>query len=228
MHFTIGENAGILLMQIAQEHLLERYDPEKALNTITGSLVGIPITMARDVLIGDKVLEVDVESQEFIVATYDESKHEDFPRVDIKEWYIRTHKRIGDDGRKLHSGLGKAIKYNSSSYGSFKKEFDFASIIQFIHGNSKPVLQELDYDHRVDDIKSVITTVKRFVEKSNRAYYLMDWLEATYPKKYEPTDNPLESISRGRHNVVDMLDIRLRQLLGNGIQAILEEMTAEC
>ena len=46
VHFTLGDNAGILLMQIAQEALLCELDPEKAVKVITTSLMGCPNNIA--------------------------------------------------------------------------------------------------------------------------------------------------------------------------------------
>jgi hypothetical protein len=227
VHFTIGEGAGKLLMEIAQEHLLDRLNPEKALETITGSLTGIPNSLALNVLVGDYVILVDVEDQMFEVEQRDPVKHEDYPFIDVKEWYKKTHKQIGDDGRDLYSGLGRALKYNSTNYGSFKMEFDFANIIKFINGNSDPLIHELESDHNLQDLKGAITTIKKFIEKADKSYKIMDWFEAMYPEKFEPTNNPLDYISRGRHNVIDLLGIRLQKLLGRGIQEILKEMDEE-
>lgn len=43
VHFTLGDDAGKLLMQIAQEALLYELDPEKAIKVITTSLMGVRI-----------------------------------------------------------------------------------------------------------------------------------------------------------------------------------------
>lgn len=58
VHFTLGDNAGILLMQIAQEALLCELDPEKAVKVITTSLMGCPNNIALKILKGDMVCEV--------------------------------------------------------------------------------------------------------------------------------------------------------------------------
>lgn len=41
VHFTLSDDAGKLLMQIAQEALLYELDPEKAIKVITTSLMGV-------------------------------------------------------------------------------------------------------------------------------------------------------------------------------------------
>lgn len=58
LHFTLGENAGRLLVDIAREHLLYSYNPQKALETITSSLTGCPKDIALDIIIGKLILLV--------------------------------------------------------------------------------------------------------------------------------------------------------------------------
>ena len=41
-HFRVGDRFGILLTEIAQEHLTEHNNPVQALKTITESLHGCP------------------------------------------------------------------------------------------------------------------------------------------------------------------------------------------
>jgi hypothetical protein len=51
-HFRVGEDLGLRLMEIAQEHLTERNDPIQALKTITDSLMGCPTDLAIQILLG--------------------------------------------------------------------------------------------------------------------------------------------------------------------------------
>jgi hypothetical protein len=50
LHFRVGSDAGLLLMTIAQEHLLYTLNPEKAVKTITESLSGCPVSMALKII----------------------------------------------------------------------------------------------------------------------------------------------------------------------------------
>lgn len=50
VHFTLGDDAGKLLMQIAQEALLYELDPEKAIKVITTPLMGCPDNIALKIL----------------------------------------------------------------------------------------------------------------------------------------------------------------------------------
>ena len=98
MHFTIGANFGILMGNIAQEHLIYGLDPIKALETFTKSFVGMSEEIALGLLtgkdfvlepnencevfvrpreVGDKypVLDADGLIERFILQTVDEAKN---------------------------------------------------------------------------------------------------------------------------------------------------------
>src|ERR1035437_5394861 len=81
-HFTIGEDLGLRLMEIAQEHLTEGNNPVKALKTITESLTGCPTDIALQILMGKLVLPVDVDTQEVICQDRIAGVHDRFPKID--------------------------------------------------------------------------------------------------------------------------------------------------
>jgi hypothetical protein len=56
INFMVGDDAGRLLMQIAQEHLLLNYNPSQALKTITECLIGCPMKLALQILKGDNFI----------------------------------------------------------------------------------------------------------------------------------------------------------------------------
>lgn len=50
VHFTLGERAGQLIVDIAREHLIYSLNPDKALKAIKDSLIGCPTETALDIL----------------------------------------------------------------------------------------------------------------------------------------------------------------------------------
>ena len=50
VHFTLGDDAGKLLMQIAQEALLYELDPEKTIKVRNGFLHGVTMRMRFPIL----------------------------------------------------------------------------------------------------------------------------------------------------------------------------------
>jgi len=92
IHFIIGEDLGLRIMEIAQEHLIYSYDPEKAIRSITDSLMGCPVDLALQILKGDMVLPVDVESQQ-VICQDREPEHDQYPIIDINYQLQKNEKR---------------------------------------------------------------------------------------------------------------------------------------
>ena len=77
LHFRVGETAGLLLTQIAWEHLLYNYNPNKALAAIEDSFGGeVPRELTLAIIKGDMIILVDVEDQMFNVTSFLEGIHE--------------------------------------------------------------------------------------------------------------------------------------------------------
>lgn len=111
VHFTLSDDAGKLLMQIAQEALLYELDPEKAIKVITTSLMGCPDNIALKILKGDMVCVVMDDKQTIEIATYDRFLHKDFPRPNLSSWYERNHKEIGDTAREYYRALEQIARF---------------------------------------------------------------------------------------------------------------------
>lgn len=59
MKFILGENTGKLLVDIAREQLLYKYNPEQAVKTLTDSLDGLSRELALEIILGKFILTVD-------------------------------------------------------------------------------------------------------------------------------------------------------------------------
>lgn len=94
VHFTLGDDAGKLLMQIAQEALLYELDPEKAIKVITTSLMGCPDNIALKILKGDMVCVVMDDKQTIEIATYDRFYIRIFPDPTCPRGMKETIKRL--------------------------------------------------------------------------------------------------------------------------------------
>mgnify|MGYP004709299823 CR=1 FL=1 len=95
VHFTIGEDMGIRLMEIAQEHLICNNNPEKAITAITDSLIGCPVDYALKILKGDIVLFVDVENQSIMPTERIPEIHDRiFPKIDVIDYMEKQQKQI--------------------------------------------------------------------------------------------------------------------------------------
>ena len=85
LHFTLGDDAGKLIMEIAQETLTIQLEPEKALGVITDSLVDIPEQIALDILVGKRLIVVNDDHVSVNVIDRDQ-EHSDYPILIPSEW----------------------------------------------------------------------------------------------------------------------------------------------
>ena len=107
VNFRIGEDLGIILMNIAQEHLLYSLDPEKAVRTIAESLIGCPTDTALLILQGALVLPVDEDTQEVICVPREAGVHDMFPVLEIEKWSDRQVAEIEKHGNDLRDSLAE-------------------------------------------------------------------------------------------------------------------------
>jgi hypothetical protein len=174
LHFTIGENGGLLLTQIAQEKLLYDFNIEKAILVIEESLVGCPRELTLQIINGDVVILVDVDKQEFIVTQFMEGVHDKigYERLNLTDFLIRKLEDIestGEDFKKAIDDMMYKMKYRTIG-----KRFNYSQILDFLSGNDKAILDEFLFDDEVYELESLIKAVKMYMEKSMKIMGMVD------------------------------------------------------
>ncbi len=197
VHFTVGEDAGMLLMQIAQEHLIYNNDVEKALKTITDSLTGCPMDLALKILVGDYVIEVDVEDQQFMVDERDDAIHTIFPKIDVFKWCRDKSIEIAQNGKGLKQAIDE-IAY-TIKHKSVKVNYSYEQIFEFIAGNNNVILEDLRDTQEVSELILLIKICKDYIDKSLKLRKVITWFEKTYPQKFENLDMDMEDIADNSH-----------------------------
>jgi signal recognition particle subunit SEC65 len=218
LHFKIGADAGILLMNIAQEHLLYELNPEKAIKVFTDSFgEECPMEMKLKILKGDMVIIVDEKDQMFVIV--DREKHHEtiFPKLDIPEWYKRKHNEIGKNGKNIYTNLGLLMNEMADNNGRIDIDFSYENIIKFTEGDVDPILEELSLNNKINEIEDIIRVTKNYLETTQKIWNVMDWLQANYPKyfTYPPvhSDDPYEHIITEHHEVVDLIITRISEFI---------------
>jgi len=189
INFSIGEEAGIRIMEIAQEHLLYNYNPEQAVKTITNSLIGCPEDLALQIIKGDMVLPVDVETQE-VICQDRLPEHEDiYPKLNIQYWMSNRHYDIIKFGNNLLISFEDIQHEIKKGKGKFKFQFDYESILKFVQGDNNAVLNELWDDIDIKALEFIITTAKKYIETSLKIKSTMLWINNTWGcDEYETID----------------------------------------
>lgn len=109
VHFSLGANAGRVVMEIAQEHLLYDYNPKQALETFTRSFNGMSNELAKKILVGKELIIVPDEDGVSIDVT-ERPDDSDYPIIDIDSWVANKASWIAETGRALRNDLAAYIK----------------------------------------------------------------------------------------------------------------------
>lgn len=163
LHFTLGENAGRLLVDIAREHLLYSYNPQKALETITSSLTGCPKDIALDIIIGKLILLVDEDRVTFNCVNFNPEIHGGiFERLDAEGWAERKlldMKRVSNEWSKALKELEKSIvKHN----GRFEFTVKYDALLQYFYDGTADNLINIDEDDTINLMCGCIKGVEEF------------------------------------------------------------------
>ncbi|MDD5013590.1 MAG: hypothetical protein PHW73_00625 [Atribacterota bacterium] len=197
VNFRIGADMGILLMQIAQEHLIYNYNPKKAVETITESLHGCPVELALKIIKGDVILVVDEEEQNIITVDRDDSIHTIFPKLDLTNWISKESSDIYTAGRELIKTMNDALY--TMKYNHVYVTFEYSSVIDYVCGNDRGLLDELDRIEEISRVALLIKVTKQLIEKSMKIQSVIDFIKFAYPETFT------EDCQRKYDNLVDTL-----------------------
>lgn len=178
--FTLGDGAGKLLIDIAREHLVYSYNPQKALNTIQNS-INCSKETALDIIIGKMILLTHEDRVSFNGVMYDPSIHKEiFPPLDIESWAekkLLEMKQISKEWDSAILELRNAIIKNS---GEFDFSVRYEDLIKFFYDGDSENLIDTDND-TLGSIKCCVVGIKNFIEQSFKVVYVIEWMYRAYP-----------------------------------------------
>lgn len=180
VHFTLGEGAGLLIVNIAREHLMYSLNPDKALKTIKDSLVGCPTEIALDILIGKLILITNEDKVSLNAIQYTPDMKDEFPMLDIEKWAeneLLKMKRIGREWDSALLHLRNAIIKNS---GRFDFTVKYDHLVKYFYDGDADNLIELD-DDIVSNIKGIVVGIKNFMGECLKTLSVIEWLYKAYP-----------------------------------------------
>jgi|GEM_PF-2320214 len=180
VHFSVGEDLGLRLMEIAQEHLTERNNPIQALKTITESLGGCSNELAIQILKGDLVLPVDVETQEVICQPRIIGVHDIFPKIDINNFIENRTNKIKKYGGYIIDAFNDFEKKRYVNNNHITINFNYEDIFKFVSGDDDVMLDELRDNYEIDSISNLFETTQKFIEETMKAQSTMDWMMKTF------------------------------------------------
>ncbi|MEG0580366.1 MAG: hypothetical protein RR490_10665, partial [Niameybacter sp.] len=178
--FTLGDGAGKLLIDIAREHLIYSYNPQKALNTIQNS-INCSKEIALDIIIGKMILLTHEDRVSFNGVMYDPSIHKEiFPPLDIESWAekkLLEMKQIAKEWDSALLELRNAIIKNS---GEFDFSVRYEDLIKFFYDGDSENLIDAD-NNTLGSIKCCVVGIKNFIEQSFKVVSVIEWMYRAYP-----------------------------------------------
>lgn len=173
VHFRVGADFGITLMQIANEHLLYGNDLDKALRVFTDSLGGeVPQELVKQLLSGEQIILVDEENQMFNVVKRKKYPHLDniYPaQIDFNAFVIDKQKELDDHCNDLEHSLDFILdkfRYRTT----YSLDISVESLMKYIYGKEDEFIADLmdgfEYDDNIQQMKSLIRITRDFIEKS--------------------------------------------------------------
>ena len=183
LHFRVGADMGITLMQISQEHLLYNADPVKALSVFSDSFGGeCPLDLQLALLRGDKVVTVDVDDQMFNVVDREDEHDALYPaRIDFEEFFQNKQKQMDEHCEDFSEGVNyimRELKYKIT----YNINFSVDAVIEYISGNDEMMMEELRDDYDLNQYAAIVKFAKQFIEKSMKLEQLSKTIQSYYPE----------------------------------------------
>ena len=226
VHFTVGEDLGLRLMEIAQEHLLYNLDPSKAVLAITDSLMGIESRMdlVYGILRGDYVLPVDVDTQEVMLSEREEGQDDRFPKLNIQDWYKRQANEMLESGVALNKAIERLVF--DLQHHKFKASYDLGQVLKYVAGGNKDILEDLLEDNEdFGRVANVVNVVKKYIERSLKVKSVIDWSRKTYPEDFKEEKRYIKDFTRYQKILADVM-ISFKELYETDFSRV-ERLTPE-
>ncbi len=188
LHFRVGADMGIILMQIAHEHLVYNQNVDKAIATFTESFGGeIPEDLLKQLLIGEQVVLVDEEEQMFNVVLRAEYPHLDdmYPKLDLIEFAEKKNKELEKNCKEIDRTLDIIIdKFRYTEvYNDFR--FSTAAVVAYLYGDDEVMQEEIRDDYNLNQMQTIIRLTKQFIEKSMALKAMFERLGSWYGQELE-------------------------------------------
>lgn len=180
VHFTLGEGAGMLITNIAREHLLYSLNPSKAVEAIKGSLVGCPTEIALDILIGKLILITNENKVSLNAIQYTPDMKDEFPMLDIEKWAENELLKMKRIGREWDSALLHFRNTIIKNSGRFDITVKYDHLVKYFYDGDADNLIELD-DDIVSNTKGIVVGIKNFIGECFKTLSVIEWLYKAYP-----------------------------------------------
>lgn len=176
VHFSLGDDAGKLLVDVAREKLLYELNPEAAVSVFTSSL-GCDRQLALDILIGRNILTVSEDHLLFNCRRYNiETDKEEFPQLDAYLWMEQKQMEIYKYS-KLYLKSLRTLSRKVDRRESITLDITYVELIEELnHYNGKANLSSFDTTGEIHSVQSLYNAIKDFLYAVEQYKTVAIWL----------------------------------------------------
>lgn len=181
VHFRLGEDFGISITEIAQEHIQYNYDIRKGIDAIMGSFPGMELPMALKIIKGDYVIEVAENGEEVIVNTERNASHSRYPVFDIEGWIVRKYGEIYETGKEFIVPLqynGGKFRYRERIIVDIPVSAMKSLFAGTLEGND--VLEYILADEKISNLYELLNIVKGYSKTSLQIHETITAVQALF------------------------------------------------
>lgn len=194
LNFRIGNNMGLLIMNIVHEKLLYDLDPYSALEKLTDLLPDLPDVLYYKIIKGDNVITVNTETQNFVIVKRDKNIHTEYPKIDIIKWIRDKQNNILTTSKQLYRTI-KELLIKSNRYGyHIDVSLPYEHLIKFFEGNNDDILDDIIYNEDILNLELIIRVIKDFINKTQKIHNVINWFKIKYPYYFDKNDTRYQYI----------------------------------
>ncbi len=181
LHMRLGKNFGILLAQIAQEHIQYNYDVKKGLETIIEGLPGVPLDMALKIIKGDYIIEVAENGEEVVINTERNETHSAYPIFNVGQWCGDKYQQIFKEGGVIEDIL-KTIRSKFIHRSKIWVDIPVSSLRGLFAGtiNGDDIVEILLDDEYIGRAYDGAVLAKKYLETSLKIHNTINTLSRLY------------------------------------------------
>lgn len=190
VHFSIGDMFGVMITNLAIEHMYYSMNPEKAEKLLTDSLVGLSRDLAIEILKGKLLVTVDTNEQTCgLMSSYD-CEDDSYIRIDPLSWASEKYRLVEQHAMDLWECMDAYYKdYNK---GKSLISVNIKNMISTYEGNYEFITDLLDDDNLYVSLKSILDSVQVYMNETTRVQVVTNYMRINFGKDFQdfPDDLP--------------------------------------
>lgn len=181
-NFTLRNDTGQLLTDIARKKITHNLAPNEGLAIIQESLVGCSKDIALDIIKGKLVLETAEDNVSFNTVQYHPDMKEQHPPFDIEGWVEGMLLYIKEDAKEWYQEIMEMKHTTIKNKGTFDISINYQRLVNYFFTGETDNLLDVYDNEDVYHIRYVVTGIRNFLEECHKKMDVIKWLANAYPE----------------------------------------------